>query len=104
MGKEARKIRRKMEKLRLIKGGKKPGQVTRLGYCGEAREDYECLEGVECCGNCHNNGDLTKVQDAHGYFEVCCTVRQALCPSENKPTHPGAACSIREPENEGGAT
>jgi hypothetical protein len=54
--------------------------------CSDAREDYE-LDAVTCCVRCHKKGEFSEVEDNHGRINVCCTIRQALCPGEEAPAH-----------------
>lgn len=101
MGSLKRRVGRAMAKhLRLVKGGRagqSPPEASQfldqklnLGGCSDCREDYE-LDEVVCCHRCHKRGQFSRVEDKHGYFEVCCSIRRVLCPDEHGPHHPGAA-------------
>lgn len=90
MSKLARKQQRAQTKRRWkeLEGfTKEPGYQ---GFCEAARHDYEAIEGVACCGECHENTELlSKAEDGDGHYVVCCAVRHALCPNDReKRLHP----------------
>jgi hypothetical protein len=108
MGSLKRQLKKRSERhLRLIEGGKtetfrgvdsgrysstladaQPHPLTKpvLGDCTKAREEYELGE-VACCPSCHAKSQTSYVEGVDGYFEVCCTVRQSLCPGEGGAAH-----------------
>lgn len=74
---------------RLPREPKPPGPPF-IGGCGSAREKYPSMADAECCLSCHGEqedfGDLMDVvQDADGWFDVCCKVGSKLRIATGQP-------------------